>query len=59
MQRKPSFYAGRAAIACGVLYYVLRLSSSGRTAIDWAVIGLVGGALLWSLVQLGRSFRGN
>jgi hypothetical protein len=36
------------------MYYVLDLSQSGRTAIDWAVIGLVSAAILWNLVQLGR-----
>jgi hypothetical protein len=42
------------ALACGVLYYALDLSASGRTAIDYTVIGLVCLAILWNLVQLGR-----
>ena len=42
------------ALACGVLFYVLRLSSKGRTAIDWIVIALVCAAILWNVVKLGR-----
>ena len=53
-RKKPSYYVINAALACGVMYYVLELSSVGRTFIDWAVISLVGAAILWNLVQLGR-----
>jgi len=53
MKRKQHFYSINAALASGVMYYVLELSKSGRTAIDWAVIGLVSCAILWNLIQLG------
>jgi xanthosine utilization system XapX-like protein len=57
--QKPKSYLVNAALACGVLYYVLDLSAAGRTAIDYAVIGLVALAILWNLVQLGRRlYRG-
>ena len=54
MKKKPPLYLVNAGLASVVLYYVLDLSRSGRTAIDWTVIGLVVGAILWNLVQLGR-----
>ncbi len=47
-------YLFNLVVACGILYYVLRLSEPGRTAIDWAVIALVAGAILWNVVQAGR-----
>jgi hypothetical protein len=43
-----------ALLASGVMYWVLDLSRPGRTAVDWAVIGLVGLAIAWHLLQLGR-----
>jgi len=43
-----------ALLAGAVMYWVLDLSRSGRTAIDWTVIGLVGLAIAWHLFQLGR-----
>jgi hypothetical protein len=54
MKNRRSYYVVNGALASGVLYYVLDLSSSGRTLIDWAVITLVVGAILFNLVQLGR-----
>ncbi|MCP4092715.1 MAG: hypothetical protein GY747_04630 [Planctomycetes bacterium] len=42
------------ALACGVLFYVLRLSDVDRTAIDWTVIALVCAAILWNVVKLGH-----
>lgn len=54
MDKKPPSYLVYAALACGVLYYVLELSSSGRTFVDFTVIALVVGAITWNLVQLGR-----
>lgn len=36
------------------MYWVLDLSKSGRTAIDWVVIGAVGLAILWNLFRLGQ-----
>lgn len=52
--KEPKSYVVLAALACGVMYYVLRLSTAGRGFVDWVVIGLVATAVLWSLVQLGR-----
>ena len=52
--KKPGSYLVNCALACGVLYWVLYLSRSGRTAIDWTVIGLVILAILWNLVKLGQ-----
>jgi len=46
------------ALACGVLYWALDLSASGRGVIDYAVIGLVCLAILWNLVQLSRRLYG-
>lgn len=51
-------YLLNGALACGVLYYVLRLSSEGRTAIDWVVIALVCAAILWNVVKLGHILYG-
>lgn len=56
-KQQPLFLVN-AALASVVLYYVLELSSSGRTAIDWAVISLVVAAILYNLVQLGRRLHG-
>lgn len=53
MKKQPS-YVVNGALASAVLYLVLRLSSSGRTAIDWVVIGLVMLAISWNLVRLGQ-----
>ena len=53
-KQKSPLYLVNAVLASGVMYFVLDLSSSGRTAIDWTVIGLVAGAILFNLVQLGR-----
>lgn len=41
-------------LASAVLYFVLDLSSSGRTWIDYAVIALVVAAIAWNVVQLAR-----
>lgn len=57
MKKARSYVLG-SAIAGGVMYYAVKLSSSGRTLIDWIVIGLVAAAILWNLVRLGqRLFR--
>jgi hypothetical protein len=53
MTKQPS-YVVNGALASGVLYWVLRLSSSGRSAVDWVVIGLVVLAVSWNLVRLGQ-----
>ena len=50
-------YLIRACLALGVLYYALRLSAGDRGAVDFAVIAVVVGYLLWSLLQLGRTLR--
>ena len=52
--KKPGSYVVNGALASGVLYFVLDLSASGRTFIDYAVIGLVVTAILWNVVQLSR-----
>jgi hypothetical protein len=41
-------------LACGVMYYVLDLSSPGRTVIDWVVIAAVAGAISWNIAQAVR-----
>lgn len=48
--KQPRSHLVLAFLACGVLYWVLDLSRSGRTAIDWAVGGLVATAVLYHLV---------
>ncbi|MEZ4456148.1 MAG: hypothetical protein R2882_06305 [Gemmatimonadales bacterium] len=50
----PRAYAVNGLLAAGVLYWVLDLSASGRGPIDYAVIALLGLAILWNLVGLGR-----
>jgi hypothetical protein len=50
----PKSYVVAAVLASMVLYWVLDLSSSGRTIVDYAVIGLVGLAILWNLANLAR-----
>lgn len=52
--KKPRSYLVNGVLASGVLYFVLSLSRSGRTAIDWVVIGGVVLAILWNVVNLGR-----
>ncbi len=54
MKKRPGSYLVNAALASGVLYYVLDLSQAGRTAVDFVVIALVVGAILWNFIQLGR-----
>ena len=53
MKRQPS-HVVNGALATAVLYWVLSLSSSGRTAIDWVVIGLVVLAISWHVLRLGQ-----
>ena len=53
MKKSPNYLANT-LLACGALYYAVDLSRSGRTAIDWAVIGAVVAAVLWNLVRLGQ-----
>ncbi len=52
--KRSGSYAASSVIASVVLFYAIRLSASGRTAIDWVVMGLVICALLYSLAQLTR-----
>ena len=54
MKKRRSTYLVNAALASDVLYWALDLSRSGRTFVDWTVITLVAGAVLYNLVQLGR-----
>jgi hypothetical protein len=51
-QKNKGSYLVNGALASVVLFYVLRLSSEGRTAIDWLVIALVCAAILWNVVKL-------
>ncbi len=53
-KKQPQSYVVLAALAGGVLYFVLDLSSAGRGPIDYAVIGLVALAVLWNIIQLSR-----
>ncbi len=52
--KEPGSYLVNGFLACAVMYFVLRLSSSGRGPIDWAVISLVAVAIAWNLFKLGR-----
>jgi len=53
-RKKPRSYVVLAVLASGALYFAISLSSSGRTWIDWTVLGLFSLAVLWNLVQAGR-----
>jgi hypothetical protein len=53
MKKQPSYVVNGILASCA-LYFVLRLSSSGRTTIDWVVIGLVVLAVFWNLFRLGQ-----
>ncbi len=57
MKHHPRVYWVRLAMASVVMYYVLELSKSGRTAIDFIVIGRVGAAILFNMIQLVRRSR--
>ncbi|MCP5024359.1 MAG: hypothetical protein GY930_21640 [bacterium] len=52
--KRSCSYAVSSVIASVALFYAIRLSALGRTAIDWVVMGLVICALLYSLAQLTR-----
>ncbi len=52
--RKRTSYVVNGCLASAVLYFVLDLSSSGRTWIDYTVIGLVIAAIAWNVLQLAR-----
>jgi hypothetical protein len=54
MKRQPQSHVVLAALAGGVLYFVLDLSSADRGLVDYVVIGLVVAAVLWNIVQLSR-----
>ena len=47
----------RALVALAALYFVLDLSAGDRGWIEFVVIALVCGAILWNVVQLGRRFH--
>jgi len=51
---KPHSSLVNGGLASAVLYWVSDLSRSGRTAVDWIVLGTVAAAVLYNLVQLGR-----
>lgn len=52
--KKPRSYLANAALACAVLYFAQDLSRSGRSWIDWTVMGLIALAILWNLFRLGQ-----
>jgi hypothetical protein len=52
--KKPRSYVVLAVLASAALYFAIRQSSSGRTWIDWIVLGLFSLAVIWNLVQAGR-----
>jgi len=56
-QKKGHSYVVTALLATAVLYWVLDLSASGRTLIDWTVISLVVSAIAWHVIQLSRRLR--
>lgn len=51
---KPRSHVALALLASALLYFALDLTTTERGPVDWAVIGAVGGAMLWNLVRLGR-----
>jgi hypothetical protein len=51
--KKPRSHLVTTVLASATMCWVLGLSSSGRGAVDWIVIGLVGAAILWNLWCLG------
>jgi len=55
--KKPRSYLLLAVLASGVLWWVSDLSSSGRSPVDWLVVGVVVAAILWNLLGLGRRLR--
>lgn len=52
--KQPRSYLVLAALGCGVLFFAYDLSRGDRGPVDWVVLGLVSGAILWNLIQLGR-----
>jgi len=52
--KKQGSYVINGALAGSVLYFTLDLSASGRTLIDYVVIGLVCLAVAFNVVQLSR-----
>lgn len=54
MQRPRPLHTVRAAIGGVALFYAVRLSSGDRAALDWVVLSLVSGWVLWNLAALAR-----
>jgi hypothetical protein len=52
--KRPRSYLALAVLASGTLYFAYSLSASGRTLIDWVVLGLVCLAILWNLFKLAQ-----
>lgn len=52
--KPPHSHLVNGALASAVLCWIVELSRSGRTVVDWIVLGIVASAILYSLVQLGR-----
>jgi hypothetical protein len=56
--KPPHSYLVNGGLASAVLYWVFDLSRSGRTLVDWIVLGIVTSAVLYNLAQLGRRVYG-
>ncbi len=55
--KKKTSYVVNGCLASVVLYFVLDLSSSGSTLIDYAVIALVAAAISYNVAQLARKLH--
>jgi len=59
LDHSPRSHLALSVLSSGALYWVVDLSRSGRTTVDWIVIGLAIAAILWNLIRLGRRlYRG-
>lgn len=47
-------YLVNGLLASAVFYFAYDLSRSGRTAVDFVVMGLIGLAILWNVFRLGQ-----
>lgn len=58
MRKAPYSYVVLGGLASAVLFFALRLSSSGRGPVDWVVIGLIALAIAWNVFRLSlRLYR--
>jgi len=58
MASRPRNHGALAVLAACAVYFAIDQSAADRNAFDWTVIGLLGCAVLWNLLQLGRQLRG-